>query len=263
MSYPPIRSFPVLFSSIILGLAGHFMVMQWLVIEKVPDNQVVILTLAAEFSNINAAPNLVTDEAAIAESKPTPQKVEATEEIEQAEQQQTNMSKPAVNTEKSSTQLVEHVVEKTDESFLEKPVEPDSTSNQITKAEPEQLNENTENNVTSDPSSQKSLAQATQVGDEQYSDYYQALVAHLRRYKKYPLQARRRNLEGVVTLQVIIHYTGTATSVDVIDSSGYPILDDAARKSVFAANPLLPIPEDYHLDSYTFIVKLAYALDDK
>ena len=45
----------------------------------------------------------------------------------------------------------------------------------------------------------------------------------------YPRDAERRGEQGVVVLRVRIDAGGNATSVDVIESSGYPDLDAAAR----------------------------------
>ncbi|WP_281648118.1 energy transducer TonB [Parendozoicomonas sp. Alg238-R29] len=48
----------------------------------------------------------------------------------------------------------------------------------------------------------------------------------------YPRQSRRRNQEGTVLVEVLVDETGETLKVDVIESSGYPLLDRAAIKSV-------------------------------
>jgi len=45
----------------------------------------------------------------------------------------------------------------------------------------------------------------------------------------YPSEAERRHEEGTVLLRIHIDAEGHATAVDVIESSGYPLLDGAAR----------------------------------
>jgi protein TonB len=48
----------------------------------------------------------------------------------------------------------------------------------------------------------------------------------------YPLDARRRGLQGLVVLRVFVSVQGTAQDVSVLTSSGHPILDDAAIAAV-------------------------------
>lgn len=44
----------------------------------------------------------------------------------------------------------------------------------------------------------------------------------------YPPDARKRRMEGVTTLRATITAEGAATGISVIQSSGWPMLDDAA-----------------------------------
>lgn len=48
----------------------------------------------------------------------------------------------------------------------------------------------------------------------------------------YPLAARRRRQEGLVLLSVRVNITGRALSVSLKQSSGYPLLDEAALSQV-------------------------------
>lgn len=50
----------------------------------------------------------------------------------------------------------------------------------------------------------------------------------------YPTMARRRGYQGTVLLNVLVAADGTVQSVTMGQSSGYPMLDQAARKSVVA-----------------------------
>ena len=49
---------------------------------------------------------------------------------------------------------------------------------------------------------------------------------------RYPRLAQRRNQQGVVMLDVIVDEQGKPVTVDVLESSGYPILDEAAVDAV-------------------------------
>ena len=52
---------------------------------------------------------------------------------------------------------------------------------------------------------------------------------------EYPFIARKRGLEGVVVLNVTISISGKPVSCDIVDSSGYVELDNAARETVLSA----------------------------
>jgi periplasmic protein TonB len=58
----------------------------------------------------------------------------------------------------------------------------------------------------------------------------------------YPDEARRRSLDGNLVLTVAIRRDGSLERIDIIKSSGQPVLDDAARRIVEIAAPFPPIP---------------------
>ncbi len=49
---------------------------------------------------------------------------------------------------------------------------------------------------------------------------------------RYPLQARKRHYQGTVVLDVLVDTRGEAQDVRIVESSGYSILDRAAREAV-------------------------------
>ena len=49
---------------------------------------------------------------------------------------------------------------------------------------------------------------------------------------KYPKRARRKGLQGIVVLEVLVDETGQVEELTVFTSSGHKVLDKAARKSV-------------------------------
>ena len=49
---------------------------------------------------------------------------------------------------------------------------------------------------------------------------------------RYPLEAQLRSEEGAVGLLIHVSPAGNASGVDVVESSGYPVLDRAAREAV-------------------------------
>lgn len=58
----------------------------------------------------------------------------------------------------------------------------------------------------------------------------------------YPETARRQNIHGAVTLEVLIAADGGLREVRVLRSSGFDVLDDAARRIVELAAPYPPFP---------------------
>lgn len=56
----------------------------------------------------------------------------------------------------------------------------------------------------------------------------------------YPDQALRKNLEGSLMLEVELNWDGSVIEINVLRSSGYRLLDDAARRIVKLASPFAP-----------------------
>lgn len=59
----------------------------------------------------------------------------------------------------------------------------------------------------------------------------------------YPEEARRRGLHGDVRMMVSINADGSLRELEVLQSSGHSILDDAARRIVRQASPFKPFGE--------------------
>ncbi len=64
----------------------------------------------------------------------------------------------------------------------------------------------------------------------------------------YPDEARRRKLYGDLLLTVGLRRDGSIKSIDVIRSSGQPLLDAAAERIVRLAAPFPPLPPDAKVD---------------
>jgi protein TonB len=78
----------------------------------------------------------------------------------------------------------------------------------------------------------------------EYAGYMRSYVARIERIGNlnYPDEARRRNLSGRVVLTVAVRRDGSVESIDVVQSSGIPVLDEAAKQSVRLAVPFPPLP---------------------
>ena len=78
----------------------------------------------------------------------------------------------------------------------------------------------------------------------EYASYLRAWVDRVERIGNLnsPDEARRRRLEGQVVISVAIRRDGTVERAEVVDSSGQPLLDQAALRIVRLAEPYPPLP---------------------
>ncbi|HEY0180351.1 MAG TPA: energy transducer TonB [Dokdonella sp.] len=79
----------------------------------------------------------------------------------------------------------------------------------------------------------------------EFAAYMRAWVARIERIGNlnYPDEARRQQLHGQLVLTVGLDRGGRVKSVDVIQSSGHKVLDDAAVRITRLAEPFPPLPE--------------------
>ena len=79
----------------------------------------------------------------------------------------------------------------------------------------------------------------------EFASYMRGWVARVERIGNlnYPDEARRRNLQGQLVLTVAVRRDGSVESIDVVQPSGYPVLDEAAVRTVRLAEPFGPLPE--------------------
>ena len=87
----------------------------------------------------------------------------------------------------------------------------------------------------------------------------QALAGWIAARKSYPLAARRRGTEGVVTLRFTVERSGQVVEVAVIRSSGSETLDDAALAMLRAAQ-VPAFPPEMTQARTTETVNLGYSL---
>jgi protein TonB len=65
-----------------------------------------------------------------------------------------------------------------------------------------------------------------------------AIRAAIEKAKKYPALARRRGIEGTVTAEFRINSRGMPDEIRITKSSGYSLLDNAAKETIISAAPL-------------------------
>jgi len=71
-----------------------------------------------------------------------------------------------------------------------------------------------------------------------YSAYQSTLSSRLEKNKTYPMMARRRGMEGIVKMKLVISPSGTLVNSEIVSSSGYDVLDNEAMKLVRSVFPI-------------------------
>lgn len=78
-----------------------------------------------------------------------------------------------------------------------------------------------------------------------YAAYMRAWVARVERIGNlnFPDEARQRKLAGNLVMTVAVRRDGSIERIDVIQPSGYPVLDAAAQEIVRLSEPFAPLPK--------------------
>ncbi len=92
------------------------------------------------------------------------------------------------------------------------------------------------------------------------ASYTAMLASWLARHKRYPRAARRRNIEGVVTLSFRVNAAGTVTQYEIVNSSGYEMLDQEVANMLKRAEPLPAIPASLGRSSFAVTIPVRFEL---
>jgi periplasmic protein TonB len=91
-------------------------------------------------------------------------------------------------------------------------------------------------------------------------DYLERLRRWLNQYKRYPEEAQKAKQEGELVLDFIILRDGTVVSPRIEQSSGFPLLDQAALDMLAAASPVPPLPAAYGADRAEIALPVDYSI---
>lgn len=95
-------------------------------------------------------------------------------------------------------------------------------------------------------------------GNAAVSNYPGKVASKLRRALRYPSQARRQRIRGDVVVSFVVKSNGGVSSIQIAKSSGFPVLDEAAKDAVRRAAPFPSIPADAGRATWPFAVPLGF-----
>jgi TonB family protein len=95
-----------------------------------------------------------------------------------------------------------------------------------------------------------------------YQKYFIAIKRRIEFFWEYPPLAARNGQQGRLSIDFVIHKDGTieVDEINIIKSSNYPILDDAATTALRLASPFNPFPEDFDIEKITVHGSFEYSL---
>lgn len=95
--------------------------------------------------------------------------------------------------------------------------------------------------------------------DAKYIGYMERLKEIIESIWKYPRRAADQGLQGDLEISFTIKKDGELAHVEVVRTSGYPILDEAAVQALKDAH-YWPLPDAWHQDSFTVDGHFLYSL---
>ncbi len=96
--------------------------------------------------------------------------------------------------------------------------------------------------------------------DYRYAGYMKKLKEKIESIWVYPPEAAARGLYGDLKIRFSIKRDGKLGAVELVRTSGYKILDDAAIKALKDGEPYWPIPEEWGMESYTISGHFFYSI---
>lgn len=93
--------------------------------------------------------------------------------------------------------------------------------------------------------------------------FWAEVRSRIARNQKYPLWARRNNIEGVVVVRFALTREGRVQKAEVEKSSGHSVLDEAALEAVLQGDPYPPAPEGVSAGQLVGKVPIRFSLQSE
>ncbi len=92
-----------------------------------------------------------------------------------------------------------------------------------------------------------------------YVSYFATIKEQIEKVYSYPVEAMRKGIDGMPFLRFTISKKGKLVGIQVLNTSGYKILDDAAIKALKKASPYKPIPDTINKNKLNVGVTFSYS----
>lgn len=113
---------------------------------------------------------------------------------------------------------------------------------------------------TSQPTSVQTMpVRSSPAPQRDYGWLAETLRARIEELKRYPPMARMNNWQGKVVLKFVVKDDGTVENLEVVQSSGHAVLDEAAMETIRRASPL-PLKHELGKPRVTFQFPISYTL---
>ena len=92
------------------------------------------------------------------------------------------------------------------------------------------------------------------------AEYLEMVRLKIEKYKKYPVAARARQVEGRATVQFFIEPSGEINSIKILKSSKHKLLDRAAVEAVNSASPVPKLPSYISNEAIQIEIKIVFEI---
>ncbi len=96
--------------------------------------------------------------------------------------------------------------------------------------------------------------------DEAMLRYQDMVKQKIESCRRYPSWAKKQGFEGSVYLAFTLLSDGNARDIEIVQSSGFDILDNEALSTVKRASPFLPIPKEFNCSRLKMEVAVVFRL---
>lgn len=92
------------------------------------------------------------------------------------------------------------------------------------------------------------------------ASYNQLVLAHLRRFKQYPPEAKAAGKQGVGRVNFTLGRNGQVLASKLVGSTGHPVLDAESLATLRRAQPFPAFPSDMKQGSMSFTMPVSFGL---
>jgi TonB family protein len=111
-----------------------------------------------------------------------------------------------------------------------------------------------------EPEREKGKVLSLNTSELKYSSYLLTMKRRIEFFWNYPYASIRNNEQGRLRINFTISSDGSIEDVEVVRSSNYPALDDAAVTAIRLAAPFNPLPEDFGTEAIEIRASFEYLI---